>query len=121
MDIINVADFDGFSSEKMRKHRLFSTENFFCDVYCFEAGQEQKRHVHADEDKLYLVLEGRGTFRVGDREHVLGTGQGTYAPAGEEHAVVNHSGDRLRVLVVMAPNPSRFGDGGAAGSGAGET
>ncbi len=106
MKIISLADFQGFSSEKMKKHNLFATPRFFCDVYCFEAGQEQKAHVHADEDKLYFVLEGQGTFRVGDQEHVLGTGQGTFAPAGEEHGVVNHSGSRLRVLVFMAPNPS---------------
>ncbi len=106
MKIVNMADFQGFSNEKMKKQHVFATSRFFCDVYCFEAGQEQKGHVHADEDKIYLVLEGRGTFRVGGQEHVLGTGQGTFAPAGEEHAVVNHSGARLRVLVFMAPNPS---------------
>ena len=53
-----------------------------------------------------MVLEGQGTFRVGNEEQVLGAGQGTLAPAGEEHAVTNHSGGRLRVLVFMAPNPS---------------
>ena len=106
MKIVSMADFQVFSDEKMKKHNVFATPRFFCDVYCFEAGQEQKGHVHADEDKIYLVLEGRGTFRVGDQEHVLGTGQGTLAPAGEEHAVVNNSGARLRVLVFMAPNPS---------------
>ncbi len=106
MKIVNLADCKDFSSEKMKKHNLFSTPNFFCDVYCFEAGQEQKEHVHADEDKIYLVLEGQGTFHVGDQEHILGIGQGTLAPAGAKHAVVNHSETRLRVLVFMAPNPS---------------
>ncbi len=106
MNIVNLGDFRGFSDEKMKKHHVFSTPRFFCDVYCFEAGQGQKGHVHADEDKIYLVLEGCGMFRVGDQEHVLGVGQGTLAPAGEEHAVLNNSGARLRVLVFMAPNPS---------------
>ncbi|MCH8040904.1 MAG: cupin domain-containing protein [Nitrospinae bacterium] len=106
MKVVSLADFQEFSGEKLKKHNLFQTSRFFCDVYCFEPGQEQKGHVHADQDKVYMVLDGQGTFRVGDQEQVLGPGQGTLAPAGEEHGVVNHSSVRLRVLVFMAPNPS---------------
>ncbi|UCE62521.1 MAG: cupin domain-containing protein [Nitrospirota bacterium] len=105
MKLINLKDFQQFSSEKMKKLNLFQTPRFFCDVYCFEPGQEQKGHVHQDQDKVYLVLEGEGTFRIGSDSSVLGIGQGTMAPAGEEHGVVNHTQDRLRVLVFMAPNP----------------
>jgi len=106
MTVISLADFQTFSTEKMKKHNVFQTPRFFCDVYCFNPGQEQKGHVHTGQDKVYLVLEGRGTFRVGGQEQVLGPGQGTMAPAGEAHGVLNHSGSRLRVLVFMAPNPS---------------
>ncbi len=106
MDVISLADFQTFSAEKMKKHSVFQTPRFFCDVYCFDPGQEQKGHVHAEQDKVYLVLEGQGTFRVGEQEQVLGPGQGTMAPAGEEHGVLNRSGSRLRVLVFMAPNLS---------------
>ena len=106
MNVISLDDFQNFSAEKMKKHNVFQTERFFCDVYCFESGQEQKGHVHVGQDKVYMVLEGQGTFRVCGEELVLGTGQGTMAPAGEEHGVLNHSDSRLRVLVFMAPNPS---------------
>ena len=105
MNCINLKDFQQFSSEKMRKLNLFQTPRFFCDVYCFEPGQDQKGHVHQNQDKVYLVLEGEGTFQIGNDRSVLGTGQGTMAPAGEEHGVVNHTQNRLRVLVFMAPNP----------------
>ena len=105
MNLINLKDFQQFSAEKMKKHNLFQTPRFFCDVYCFEPGQEQKGHVHQDQDKVYLVIEGEGTFRIGSESRVLGMGQGTMAPAGEEHGVVNHTDGRLRVLVFMAPNP----------------
>ncbi|NOS76405.1 MAG: cupin domain-containing protein, partial [Nitrospira sp.] len=54
---------------------------------------------------VYLVLEGQGTFQVGSEKQVLGAGQGTMAPAGEEHGVKNESGQRLIVLVFVAPNP----------------
>lgn len=105
MQIVNVKDYQQFSSEKMQKHNLFTSPRFFCDVYCFEPGQRQKAHAHADQDKVYFVLEGAGTFQVGIDSQTLVEGQGTIAPAGEEHGVVNHTSDRLRVLVFMAPNP----------------
>ena len=105
MKVITLSDFSQFSSEKMKKNNLFQTPRFFCDVYCFEPGQEQKGHVHGDQDKIYLVLEGQGTFTVGTESRVLSLGQGTMAPAGEEHGVRNHTSQRLRVLVFVAPNP----------------
>jgi len=105
MKVMILADCQQFSSEKMKKNNMFQTERFFCDVYRFEPGQEQKGHVHGDQDKVYLVLEGQGTFQVGDEKRVLGAGQGTLASAGEEHGVKNHTGERLRVLVFVSPNP----------------
>lgn len=105
MKCVNLKDFREFSKEKMKKLNLFATERFFCDVYCFEPGQEQKGHVHADQDKVYLVLEGEGQFTVGQESRTLTAGQGTMAPAGEAHGVRNAGGQQLRVLVFMAPNP----------------
>jgi quercetin dioxygenase-like cupin family protein len=105
MKVISLSDYQLFSDAKMKKNNIFQTERFFCDVYCFEPGQEQKGHIHGEQDKVYVVLEGQGTFHVGSEKQVLGPGQGTMAPAGEEHGVKNHTGDRLKVLVFVAPNP----------------
>ena len=106
MQMVNISDYQSFSSEKMKKNNMFQTSRFFCDIYCFEPGQEQKGHVHGEQDKVYLVLEGQGTFQVGSEKQVLGRGQGTMAPAGEEHGVKNHTDQRLKVLVFVAPNAS---------------
>jgi mannose-6-phosphate isomerase-like protein (cupin superfamily) len=105
MKVVQLSDYHLFSKEKMKKNNMFQTERFFCDIYCFEPGQEQKGHIHGKQDKVYLVLEGQGTFHVGSEKQVLGPGQGTMAPAGEEHGVKNDSGQRLKVLVFVAPNP----------------
>ena len=105
MKVISLSDYQQFSGEKMKKNNIFETPRFFCDVYCFEPGQEQKGHVHGEQDKVYLVLEGQGTFQVGNEKHELGPGHGTMAPAGEVHGVLNHTGARLKVLVFVAPNP----------------
>ncbi len=106
MKVITLADCQQFASDKMKKNNLFQTERLFCDIYCFEPGQEQKGHVHGHQDKVYLVLEGQGTFQVGSEHCMLEAGQGTLAPAGEEHGVKNHTTQRLKVLVFVAPNPS---------------
>lgn len=106
MNVVTLTDFQQFSSEKMKKNNVFQTERFFCDVYCFEPGQEQKGHVHGRQDKVYIVLEGQGTFQVGSDQRILDVGQGTMASAGEEHGVKNHTDRRLKVLVFVAPNPS---------------
>ena len=106
MHVVNIANYQQVSSEKMKKNNIFQTSRFFCDIYCFEPGQEQKGHVHGEQDKVYLVLEGQGTFQVGSEKQVLGPGQGTMAPAGEEHGVKNHTDQRLKVLVFVAPNAS---------------
>ena len=106
MNVVNLSDSQQFSQERMKKNSLFQTPRFFYDIYCFEPRQEQKNHIHGEQDKVYLVLEGQGTFQVGSEKQVLGPGQGTVAPAGEEHGVKNHTGQRLKVLVFVAPNPS---------------
>ena len=105
MNIVHLKNYQTFADEKMKKLNVFETPRFFCDVYCFEPGQAQKAHTHGDQDKLYFVLEGQGTFQVGADSRVLEEGQGTMAPAGEDHGVINHTENRLRVLVFMAPNP----------------
>jgi quercetin dioxygenase-like cupin family protein len=106
MNVVNLSDYQQFSQEKMKKNNMFQSPRFFCDIYCFEPGQEQKGHIHGKQDKVYLVLEGQGVFQVGSEKQVLSPGQGTMAPAGEEHGVKNHTDQRLKVLVFVAPNPS---------------
>jgi mannose-6-phosphate isomerase-like protein (cupin superfamily) len=95
-----------FRKEKLTKANLFSSARMFCDVYGLEPGQEQPVHDHAENDKVYYVLEGTGVFTVGVEELEAGPGQLIVAPAGEPHGVRNASAQRLTLLVVMAPNPT---------------
>jgi quercetin dioxygenase-like cupin family protein len=94
-----------FAADKMKKVNLFDTERMFCDVYCFEPGQEQTAHAHKGSDKVYYVLQGTGQVRVGQEVRELGPGGIALAPAGAEHSVRNAGPNRLTVLVFMAPKP----------------
>lgn len=94
-----------FAPDKLKKVNLFDSPRMFCDVYGLNPGQEQTAHVHAGSDKVYFVLEGTGSFRIGQQERVVGAGYAVLAPAGESHAVRNPGPDRLTLLVFMAPKP----------------
>ena len=107
MQSIEVLGKQEFSTEKMKKVSLFDTANLFCDLYCLRPGQSQKPHTHQGADKIYFVLEGRGTFVVGEEEKVLEAGEIVLAPSGAVHGVTNHTPQPLNLLVVMAPNPNR--------------
>jgi mannose-6-phosphate isomerase-like protein (cupin superfamily) len=94
-----------FNAEKMQKVNLFDTERMFCDVYCFEAEQEQTSHAHKSSDKIYYVLEGRARIRVAEETKEVNAGGIALAPAGAEHGVRNPGPARLTLLVFMAPKP----------------
>jgi mannose-6-phosphate isomerase-like protein (cupin superfamily) len=95
-----------FSPDKMAKVNLLETERMFCDVYGLEPGQEQRVHAHQGADKIYVVMEGSGTFRIGAEERPLGPETIVLAPSGVEHGVRNTGDQRLALLVFMAPNPN---------------
>ena len=90
----------------MKKTGIFDTAHLFCDLYAFEPGQVQKPHTHHNSDKVYYVLEGVGSFKIGDEEKDLGENHVALAPAGVEHGVSNRTTERLVLLVMMAPNPN---------------
>jgi quercetin dioxygenase-like cupin family protein len=94
-----------FSAEKMARIALATTPRLQLDLYCLEPGQVQKPHAHADQDKVYVVLEGRGRVVVDGREDVLDAGEGIVAAAGQTHGLTNAGDGRLLTLVVVVPPP----------------
>lgn len=91
--------------ERMAKVALATTSRAQLDLYCVAPGQAQKPHIHADQDKIYYVLEGAGRFTLGADSERLETGEALVAPAGVEHGLVNDGGVSLLVLVVVTPPP----------------
>jgi quercetin dioxygenase-like cupin family protein len=102
---IRVASHAKFQADKMAKIALATTSRAQLDLYCLEPGQSQKPHVHADQDKIYYVLEGRGRFTLEGAEETAEAGEAIVAAAGAAHGVLNDSGARLLLLVVVMPPP----------------
>ncbi len=73
---IRLRDHVTIQADKMAKVLLASTPRALVDLYCLAPGQAQKPHAHADQDKLYVVLEGHG------RIHLDGIGGGGGARGG---------------------------------------
>ena len=102
---IRLADRAKYQPDKMAKIALASTPRAQVDLYCLEPGQSQKVHAHDGQDKVYVVLEGRGRFTLDGGEHALQAGEALVAAAGSQHGVANDSRQRLLLVVFVAPPP----------------
>lgn len=94
-----------FQPGRMAKIALAATARVHLDLYALEPGQSQQVHSHGDQDKVYVVLEGRVRASVGGEEETLDAGEAVVAPAGTPHGVANDSGARALLLVLVAPPP----------------
>ena len=70
-------------------------------LYVLPAGSVDQQHPHAS-DEVYVILQGRGTLRVGDQDHEVRLGSVMSVDHGEEHMFVDITED-LHVLVIFAP------------------
>jgi quercetin dioxygenase-like cupin family protein len=105
METRNVGQLIRFSDDKMQKIPLFDSARYFCDLYCLKSGQDQRIHSHAESDKIYFVLRGKGTFHIAGEEKELGAGEIVIARPGEAHGVRNAAAEDLVLLVFMTPRP----------------
>ena len=104
---IDYQDHVGSNPDKYYKATLQQSDNLLLGLNCLEPGQVQAIHAHADQDKFYHVLAGRGRFTVGEEASSVGPGQTVWAAAGIPHGVTNDGDERLVVLVGIAPAPGR--------------
>jgi mannose-6-phosphate isomerase-like protein (cupin superfamily) len=106
MILRNAASKAEFSPSKMGKVSLGGGGHLYTGLNCFEPGQEHKAHVHGDQDKMYVVLEGRGEAMVGDEASIVEPGDVILAKAGVLHSMRNPGPERLVVLVIFGPPPT---------------
>lgn len=102
---IEVDSRTGSSQPKHFKATLFRSSRLMLGLNCLDPGQSQRVHTHGDQDKFYFVVEGEGTFTVGEHTRRARAGTLVWAPAGEAHGVENAADGRLVLLMGMAPPP----------------
>jgi quercetin dioxygenase-like cupin family protein len=79
----------------------------FCSVVevVMRRGEEPPLHVHAYEDELYYVLEGKLTFYVGRELFEVGPGDTVFLPRRVPHAFsVSKASGVGRLLLVISPS-----------------
>ena len=84
-----------------RYHEALRTAQLSVGLYRLRRGEEDQQRPHAEEE-LYLVLEGRGRFRMGDQDYPAEPGALLLVPARVEHAFHSITDDLL-LLVFFAP------------------
>lgn len=107
MIIRNIAGRAEFPAGKMGKVHLAAGDYLYAGLNCFSPGQEHAAHVHADQDKLYYILEGRGEASLGEEVAAVEAGDLVFARAGAPHGMKNTGAEPLIVLTLFAPPPRR--------------
>lgn len=102
---IDYRDHVGTRPDKFHKATLCQGPHLMMGLNCLEPGQSHAVHTHADQDKVYIVMDGCGWFTVGDESQEAGPGTVIWAAAGVPHGVENRGSVRLNVLVGMSPPP----------------
>ena len=103
--VIRPAEHAVYDPTRMAKATLFESPRLLLGLNAFEPGQSHALHAHAGMDKLYLVVEGEGTFLLEGGEASMRTGDLLVAPQGVAHGVRNTGTGRLLLLAVLAPAP----------------
>jgi quercetin dioxygenase-like cupin family protein len=106
---IRIEDYVKFDEARMAKIALATTSRCQLDLYCVAPGQSQRPHTHADQDKIYYVLEGAGRFSLAGKEARVLKGEALVAAAGVEHGLFNDGNEPMLILVVVSPPPPHGG------------
>lgn len=60
-------------------------------------------HVHAREDEMFYIQQGRLAVQVGDKSLRVSAGDFVQLPRGVAHSFKNTGGETARLLVVLTP------------------
>jgi len=105
--VVKLSEHAVYAPNKMGKATIFESAQLLVGLNAFEPGQEHALHAHAGQDKVYLVLEGNGSFLLDGRELPMKAGDLLVAPEGVAHGVRNTGIGRLLVLAILAPAPHK--------------
>jgi mannose-6-phosphate isomerase-like protein (cupin superfamily) len=102
-NLVDWREHTGANPEKFYKTTLWESEHVMIGLNCLEPNQTQALHAHQGAEKIYFVLEGRGTFTIGDETRDASSGTLIVAPSGVPHGVTNSGASRLTLLIAIAP------------------
>ncbi len=104
--LYNLGEMKAFRADQGNKVEVYGSKASGGALWCLEPGQEVPAHYHPGADDVWVVLEGEGTYFLGEGEKVrLKAGMVALAPAGAVHGMVNDGEGRFVFFAVQAPFP----------------
>ena len=98
LDVWDLTELAEFSESDRVKKDVCKTRMFNIVLVCLEAGQEIPPRPEP-YDVCFYVIEGEGTFTIGDRREGLKAGSMTFAPANVARGI--KSTQRLTILGIQ--------------------
>jgi uncharacterized cupin superfamily protein len=108
--IVNIADAPlrqggngrQFEAKLGRIGPMIGAQKLGCQLHVVPAGKKAfPRHAHHVNEEMFLILEGKGAYRLGDATHEIRAGDVISALAGDgstAHQIVNTGEGELRYL-----------------------
>jgi mannose-1-phosphate guanylyltransferase / mannose-6-phosphate isomerase len=92
-------------SEKLSVQRMseaLGAQHVRANVFTLAEGS-MSRHLHREQEEVYLVLDGQALIDVGDEQFLVGEREALAVPARVSHRVTNAGVGPLTFYVVAAP------------------
>jgi mannose-6-phosphate isomerase-like protein (cupin superfamily) len=88
---LNIYGLANLKSKVPQYVHLFAYDEFTAQLIVVPSGTTVEWHEHTHSDEVLDVIEGEGTFGVGDRQFCGGPGKSVYVKAGVRHLLRNDS------------------------------
>lgn len=102
MGMIDVKKHVEFSDKKYVSKLLYDSEDIRLVLFCLNAGQEVPAHT-SDSRVVMTVVEGEGSFIVGDKTPAVKPGYIAVCEPNESHGMSAKT--KMLVLAAIAPAP----------------
>ncbi|QKG84252.1 cupin domain-containing protein [Kroppenstedtia pulmonis] len=100
MEVISLNEKQVFHEKHFTKQLLFKTKNNQSFILNFMSNQELPPHRHPGQDVFILVLDGKGTGKIGEKTITFSKSD-TFHCSGEESLSILNSGDEALSLYVI--------------------
>ncbi|RIK55272.1 MAG: hypothetical protein DCC57_05585 [Chloroflexi bacterium] len=88
---LNIHSYKNLHSRAIQTVALYAVDELRAELVVLPPGAVVQEHSHARLHELFDVVEGEGTFQVGERSFVGGPGKCVLVTAGLRHSIHNHS------------------------------
>lgn len=97
--ILKIKDQVEYQEGQVVSKTLVQNELVSVTIFSFDKDEEISTHA-AGGDALVTVLEGKGKFTIGGKEHILKEGESIIMPKNIPHAVYGE--EKFKMLLVVS-------------------